>query len=138
MSALPQPSSGLDSQITPSLSFVETLATQFQSEPTVVLEIAGRIPSWNEILGMEHWARDKYKTSVRENFLCALRATAQGSSTKTTFAKNILLTAAATLDSYDKTVRERRRLRSAKRKSEKASLSSLKSKSSKPADKVPF
>lgn len=43
------------------------------------LEMDGRLPSWNEILAMEHWARKKFKDQLAEDFSCVLRAYADGS-----------------------------------------------------------
>lgn len=117
----------------------EQLATSqgpYENEPTVTVTIAGRMPSWNDILAMEHWARDKYKTSLHQAFSSALRATAQDSSTKTTYAKSTLLIAADTLDSYVRMIRERRKLRSAKRRLDMANRSLFESKSS--TQKPPF
>ncbi len=109
---------------------------QFEAEPFLTVEIPGRLPSWNAILGMETWTRYKFKTSLQQKFLCALQAIAQDSSTRTTSVPNIISTAAATLDSYGKTILARRKLRSYKRRLEKASPSLFESKSSR--SEVPF
>ena len=33
------------------------------------LTVPGRLPSWNDILGMEQWARYKFKNSLAKDFL---------------------------------------------------------------------
>lgn len=112
------------------------------SKPQLVfqLEIPGRLPSWNEILGMEHWARYKFKDEIQGAFLCALRATANDCSTMTTSARSTMLTACATLDSYRAMRREQRRLKSAKKKSSPGRRKGSASKSSKfePVGPPPF
>ena len=82
----------------------------------VTLTLKHRIPSWNEVLGMEQWTRMKLKEEIQCDFLCALRAFAADSSTKTTSAKNTLSIAAATLDSYRAMRLKQRALRSANKK----------------------
>jgi len=62
------------------------------------LEVEGRLPSWNEVLGMEQWARYKFKGELAKDFACALRASAADSSTRTTSARNTMLTCADTLE----------------------------------------
>jgi hypothetical protein len=101
------------------------------------LTIPGRLPSWNEILGMEQWARYNHKKELAGAFLCALRATANDSSTKTTSAKSTMLTYADTLERYLATKQAERKSRSAKKKLE---AKNLKGSSSKSTDfgKVPF
>ena len=81
-----------------------------------MIVIPGRLPSWNEILGMEHWARDKFKKQIQADFLSALRRTASAYSTKTTSAKSTMSIAADTLVSYQATQQEKRALRRAKKK----------------------
>lgn len=105
-------------------------------EPWVTIEVPGRLPSWNEICGMEHWARYQLKDKIQESFLYELRASASDSSMMTTSAKSIMLTAAATLDSYRAMRREQRALNAAKKRRSPAKLSTSGSKSSK--SKVPF
>lgn len=112
------------------------LPTETPGELLFSLEIDGRLPSWNEILGMEHWARDKFKSQLQEDFLFALRQSAAGCLTKTICARSTLLTAAATLESYRETVRLRRKLRRDKKRQSRADASLFESKSSK--GKVPF
>lgn len=89
------------------------------------------VPSWNEILGLEHWGRQKKKLAIQRAFLSALQVSGNDLSTRTTSARNTLLTAADTLRLYETTVREKRalKLRNAKlakpKKSTRSSKSSL-------------
>ena len=99
------------------------------------LDLGGRLPSWNDILGMEQWARYQFKNQVAADFLCALRASAADSSTKITCARSSMSIFADTLESYLKTRQEQRKLRAAKRRLEAKSASLFESKSS---AKVPF
>lgn len=110
-----------------------------ESQPGELLfqiEIPGRLPSWNEILGMQHWSRVRFKTDLQLEFLSALRASASDSLTKTTSAKSTTLIAADMLGSYMETIRQKRRLKSLKKRLEKVKGSSQESKSS--DGKVPF
>lgn len=77
------------------------------------------IPSWNQILGMQHWARDKRKKEIANAILSALRASGINSSTKITCAKSTLSIAADTLDCYLTTAQEKRKLKSANKRLEK-------------------
>lgn len=108
---------------------------EFEDEPFLTIEIPGRIPSWNEILGMEHWERYRFKSKLRREFISGLRVFAQLCSMKTTSARNSILIAAATLESYDRMIRERQRLKSARRRWEKKNPNLFASKSS---SNVPF
>lgn len=72
------------------------------------------VPSWNELLGMEHWARAKRKQEIQHAILYALRVSAADSSTRTTCAKNSLSMAADTLASYLVTPRAKPALKSVK------------------------
>lgn len=81
------------------------------------LKVPVRLPSWNEVLGMEHWARYKLKQDLAKSFELSLRATARDFSMKTTSAKNIWLTYVATLELYQRTRLEQRRLRLSRKKS---------------------
>lgn len=83
------------------------------------LVIPGRLPSWNVVLGMGHWQRAKLKKQIQDAFLCALRATADDCSMKTTSARNMLLIAAATLESYQETTRLKRESLRLKKRQEK-------------------
>lgn len=89
------------------------------------LEIPGRLPSWNELLGMEHWQRYKLKAELQKDFLSALRACDDGFSMKTTCAKSITSIAADTLASYLEMSREKRKLKLLKKKLEKANANTL-------------
>lgn len=102
------------------------------------LTVPGRLPSWNELLGMEHWARYKLKDEIQVAFLSALYQSASDSSTKTTSQKSIMLTAAATLACYRKTARERRELKSASKKLMKGRRKKSRSKSTGSDKPVPF
>ena len=110
-------------------------ATQ-KLEPVLVLEIPGRLPSWNDVLGMEQWARYKFKNELADAFLCALRASAIDSSTKTISAKSTYATYAATLELYLRTRQAKRKLKLLKKKLEAKSESLSESKCSK--SKIPF
>lgn len=114
-----------------------TPTSQSPEVPYVVIEIPGRLPSWNDVLGMEQWARYKFKQQLQETFAFALQLSGEDSSTKTTSARNIILTAAATLRSFMTTARQQRELKFAKKKLEAKSASLFGSKSSNES-KVPF
>lgn len=103
--------------------------TPTSQSPEVVIEIPGRLPSWNDVLGMEEWARYRFKQQVQETFLCALRLSATDSSMKTTSAKNTMSIAADTLALYMTTARQQRALKSAKKKLEAKNVSLSRSKS---------
>ena len=85
--------------------------------PSLSLTLTHPLPSWNAILGFGHWQRARLKKAIQDDFLSALRASAADSSTRTTSARSTLSIAAATLDSYQRTMQERRRLKSRKSKS---------------------
>ena len=87
----------------------------------VRLVVPGRLPSWNALLAMEHWARLKYKQQLANSFLSALRVSASDCSTLTTSARNTMWTAAATLDSYQQTRLMQRKLKSDNARQAKAS-----------------
>lgn len=70
---------------------------------------------------MGHWQRAKMKSKIQDDFLSALQADDAGSSTKTTSARSSMLIAAATLASYRATRLSARILKSAKKRSAKAS-----------------
>lgn len=86
----------------------------------VKLEIPGRLPSWNDLLGMEHWARYKFKSELSKRFLSVLRASGSASSTKTTSAKSTMSIYADTLELYLQTAQQKRALKLAKKKQEQA------------------
>lgn len=75
------------------------------------LEIPVKLPSWNEILGMNHWRRKKFKDELAKGFLSALRASANDSSMRTTCAKNTMSIFADTLESYLATKQAKRKLK---------------------------
>ena len=85
--------------------------------PSLSLTLKHPVPSWNAILGLQHFSRAKLKKAIQDDFLSALRASAADCSTRTTSAKSTLSIAAATLDSYQRTMQERRKLKSRKSKS---------------------
>lgn len=98
------------------------------------LTIPGRLPSWNQVLGMEHWARYQMKQRWEDAFLSVLRAYAKDCSMRTISVKNFWSIAADALDLYRETARAKRRLKSASRKQsrELAKKSLFKSSKSEP------
>lgn len=104
---------------------------------TFCLEVDGRLPSWNEILGMEQWARYKFKGELAQDFLSALQRSGADCSTRTTFAKNTMLIYAATLARYLATKQAERKLRS-RNKRLAAKSASLPGSKSTLFDKPPF
>lgn len=121
------------------LLLTQTEAGQSPKEPKLILrlEVEGRLPSWNEILGMEHWQRYKVKSELAADFLSALRASEDASSTRIISVKNITSIFADTLERYLRTQREKRKLKSLKKKLEAKSGSTSESKSTL-FEKVPF
>ena len=97
------------------------------AEPTFFLELPSKLPSWNQVLAMHHWKRKKFKDDLAKEFLCALRASATDCSTKTTFAKNTMLTCADTLERCLTTRRIKSKSRSANAKLRKAKENERKS-----------
>lgn len=108
------------------------------SEPIFEIEIPGRLPSWNEILGLEQWKRYAFKKELAAVFLSSLRATGADCSMKTTCAKNTMLTFAATLERYLATKQAERKSKLARKRSEQKSANLFESKSSNSKGKVPF
>src|ERR1035437_4270445 len=94
--------------------------SQLPLQPMFSLMVPGRLPSWNQILAMEHWARYKFKKELADVFLSALRASGGDCSTKIISAKSTIATYAGTLESYLETALQRRKLRSANKKLLKA------------------
>ncbi len=88
------------------------------------------IPSWNDMLAMQHWARDKRKKEIQQAILSALQADAVDCLTKTTSARNLASIASDTLACYLETKLEGRKLKSAKKRLEKKNAKKLESKSS--------
>lgn len=132
---LPNPSSPLTQQLT------------FDPQPTqpgklvFQISIPGRMPSWNDILGMEQWARYQFKRELADLFLSVLRASALDSSMKTISARSTISTCADTLESYLRMRQEKRELKRLSAKPSRAKKSTRKSKSSSykaPKGKVPF
>lgn len=91
------------------------------------------VPSWNDMLAMQSWARMRRKDEIQLAFLSALRAAAAESSMMTTCARNTLLTAAATLDSYRAMSLDKRKSKQLAKRLEKKAAKKLESKSS-PSD----
>lgn len=77
-------------------------------ELIIALEIPGRLPSWNEIIGMNRFTYTKFKRAQQDAFLSALYRSANAFSTRTTSQKKLLSTAAATLGSWILTHRKKR------------------------------
>src|SRR5690349_16140771 len=98
-----------------------------EMQEPIHLVIPGPLPSWNDVLGMDHWARDRLKKGIQERFLSALQRSACDFSTKTTCARNTMSIAADTLASFQATQRAKRALRRAKKKLEANQNSGLKS-----------
>lgn len=90
--------------------------------PHFSISIEGRLPSWNQILGMHHWTRAKFKKEIADAFLSALRALENDSSTRTTSAKNTTSIYFVTLESYLQMTLQKRKLKSAKKRSEAKKL----------------
>jgi len=109
-----------------------------EGELVFELMVPGRLPSWNDILNMEEWARYHYKQELADVFESALLATADDCSMKTISAKNIWLTYAATLGRYRQMQQEKRKSRLLKKKLGIKKLNELKFKSTKSRGKAPF
>ena len=101
-------------------SIADTSNSQTESTPKdhpfFRMEIPGRLPSWNQLLGMEQWQRHQFKKGIAAAFLFALSLAAEDCSTRTTLQKNTMLTYCATLESYLETRREQQKLKSAKKR----------------------
>lgn len=100
------------------------------------IEVDGRLRSWNDILGMEQWARYEFKKELADVFLSALRRYGRDSSTKTIFARSTMSIFADTLESYLTMLQAKRKLRSDKKRRSRAEENLFASKSSK--SKPPF
>src|SRR5881394_547302 len=92
------------------------------------LEISGRLPSWNQILAMSHWQRNKFKKKLAQHFLYELQVLGAASSTKTTCANSLPLMYAATLVRYLQTHQTLQRSKSRKSKSAAKNASAFASK----------
>src|ERR1700678_2262813 len=104
-----------------SLDLFSKMQARPHSAPIFRLTIPGRLPSWNQVLAMEHWARKKFKDGLARDFLSALQAAASDCSTRTICAKSTTLIYADTLKSCLATRRANSKLRSAKLKLSKVS-----------------
>jgi hypothetical protein len=82
----------------------------------IVLVVPHPLPSWNALLGLEHWGRAKLKKQIQESFLSALRHAAADCSTRTTSQRSTMSIAADTLASFQATQQAKRALRRAKKK----------------------
>lgn len=101
------------------------------------LEVPGRLPSWNEILGMEQWARYKFKKELSDVFLSTLRATANDCSIRTICAPSTLLTYADTLESYLRMRQAQRKSKSLRKRLDQKNPREPELKSTE-SEKVPF
>lgn len=101
------------------------------------MELPGRLPSWNDILGMEEWARYQFKKQLAESFMFELRRSARDSSTKTISVRSTLSTCLDTLESYLAMRLGKRKSNAAKKKQSRAQKSLFESKSSK-SENLPF
>ena len=102
------------------------------------LTVPGRLPSWNDILGMEQWARYKFKNSLAKDFLSELRRSERGSLTGTTCAKSTTSIFSATLlERHLETARQQRKSRSARKKLKLADAKKSELKFTKP-EPLPF
>lgn len=119
-----------------SFDLFSPIAPPTPSDGTLIfrLEVDGRLPSWNEILGMEHWARYKFKNELAASFLSALQQSGTDSSMRITCAKNSMSTYADTLERYlvMKQVRRTSKRSKGKRAATKKSRSSSRSTNSAP------
>lgn len=88
------------------------------------------VPSWNDMLAMQSWARMRRKDEIQLAFLSALRAAAADPLTTITCAKNTLLTAADMLDSYRAMTLDKRKSKQLAKRLEKKKLKALSLKSS--------
>jgi hypothetical protein len=80
-------------------------------EKILHLEVPGRLPSWNEIVGT-HWTKiDKIKWAIQESILSALQVSAAAYSTRITSAKSSISIHCDTLASYLQTRRSAAKLK---------------------------
>jgi hypothetical protein len=94
-----------DSQTHPKTLLLLTLRVpSYQSERkkkgVVVIEMRPVIPSWNKILGEQHWDRDKRKKEIQTAMLSALSPSAPDYSTKTICAQNMQSIFCATAERF--------------------------------------
>jgi hypothetical protein len=102
----------------PSLPPIPKIVCHNQLDSLTIV-VKHKVPSWNAILAFGHWQRAKLKKAIQDDFLSALRASADDSLMRTTSARSTMSIAADTLDSYLKTIQERRTSRLAKKRLEK-------------------
>jgi hypothetical protein len=115
---------------------IELNGLSVDKTPFVSLVIPGRLPSWNDILGMETWQRYQFKRKLAEDFLSVLKAIEKDSSTKIICAASTSWTYSAILESYLATRQAERKLKSARKRLEQKKPSSPELKFTK--SKVPF
>lgn len=115
----------------------DLFSNETRPEPLISFRVPGRLPSWNQILGLEHWARYQLKDRIQVAFSSALRASAKDFWMRTTSARSTMWIAADTLDSYRETLRAKRRLKSASKRLSQGPKKKPSLKSG-PAEKVPF
>src|SRR6478736_3048255 len=58
------------------------------SGQTLRLRIPGRMPSWNAVLGLNHWRRLKLKHEQQDAFISALSLSENDSATRTICARS--------------------------------------------------
>lgn len=100
-------------------NYSSTRSARGEKKPTLL----SVIPSWNDVLQLEPWARRKRKQEIQQAFLSALLRSADALSTRTTFAKNSFSIAADTLVSSLEIRRQKSELRRANAKLLKAKKS---------------
>ena len=109
-----------DSRAGQQLSWLETPKPK-EGKLIFSLTVPGRLPSWNDILGMEQWARYAFKKELAAVFSSALQQSERDSLTRTISAKNTTLIFSATLlAEHLEILRQRRILRSRNKKLAKA------------------
>lgn len=99
---------------------VPCFPTRTKKDGKIIVKMNHCVPSWNELLGMDHFARMRRKEQIQAVFLSALQASERDSSTRTISRKSTLLTAAVTLASYLLTTRQKRASKSASASPRKA------------------
>lgn len=103
------------------------------------LTVPGKLPSWNDILGMETWARYRFKKELADVFLFALQQSERASSIGTTSAKNTtLIFSAIHLREYLEMAQQRRKSKSANKKLKLANEKKSALKSLRSEKEVPF
>jgi len=64
------------------------------------MKVPGRTPLLNQLFGMTHWDRAKFKKGIQKDFLSSLQACASDLPTKTESSENTTSIAFVTRDSY--------------------------------------